>query len=45
LPASASLIEFGPFRLDAGRRVLWREGDVVPLTPKALEALARQVRP
>ena len=33
-------IEFGPFRLDPARRVLWREGEVVPLTPKALDVLA-----
>jgi DNA-binding winged helix-turn-helix (wHTH) protein/tetratricopeptide (TPR) repeat protein len=34
-----SLIEFGDFRLDSARRVLWRHGDVVALTPKALEVL------
>ena len=33
-------IEFGAFRLDPTRRVLWREGEVVPLTPKALDVLA-----
>jgi len=27
--------EFGPFRLDAEKAVLWRGSDVVPLTPKA----------
>lgn len=35
-----SSIEFGGFRLDPARRVLWREGEVVPLTPKALDVLA-----
>jgi DNA-binding winged helix-turn-helix (wHTH) protein/Flp pilus assembly protein TadD len=34
------LIDLGPFRLDAARRVLWRDGEVVPLTPKALDVLA-----
>jgi DNA-binding winged helix-turn-helix (wHTH) protein/Flp pilus assembly protein TadD len=33
-------VEFGSFRLDPGRRVLWRKGEVVPLTPKALDVLA-----
>jgi len=30
---------FHPFRLDAGERVLWREGKEVPLTRKAAETL------
>jgi TolB-like protein/DNA-binding winged helix-turn-helix (wHTH) protein/Tfp pilus assembly protein PilF len=33
------LYEFGPFRLDAGERLLLREGDGVPLTPKAFDLL------
>jgi Tol biopolymer transport system component/DNA-binding winged helix-turn-helix (wHTH) protein len=33
------LYEFGPFRLDAGERVLLRTGDVVHLTPKAIDLL------
>ena len=37
------MIDLGPYRLDAARRVLWREGEVVPLTPKALEVLAALV--
>ena len=40
-----SAYEFGPFRLDPHRRVLWRGGELVPLTPKALallEALVEQ---
>jgi Tol biopolymer transport system component/DNA-binding winged helix-turn-helix (wHTH) protein len=31
--------EFGPFRLETGERVLLREGELVPLTPKAFETL------
>lgn len=31
--------EFGPFRLDATRRALYRGADFVPLTPKAAEML------
>jgi DNA-binding winged helix-turn-helix (wHTH) protein len=31
--------EFGPFRLDSAKRRLWRDGEIVPLTPKALETL------
>jgi DNA-binding winged helix-turn-helix (wHTH) protein/Tol biopolymer transport system component len=30
---------FGPFRLDCRERVLWREGEPVPLAPKAAETL------
>lgn len=31
--------EFGPFRLDAEKSVLWRSGELVPLTPKTLVLL------
>jgi DNA-binding winged helix-turn-helix (wHTH) protein/tetratricopeptide (TPR) repeat protein len=31
--------EFGPFRLDASTRVLWRGNEIVPLPPKSLELL------
>lgn len=31
--------EFGPFRLDVGRRLLFREHEVLPLTPKVLHTL------
>lgn len=31
--------EFGRFRLDGAKRVLWREGEIVPLPPKALDLL------
>jgi DNA-binding winged helix-turn-helix (wHTH) protein/tetratricopeptide (TPR) repeat protein len=30
---------FGPFRLDARSRVLWRDGEVVPLPPRAFDVL------
>jgi DNA-binding winged helix-turn-helix (wHTH) protein/TolB-like protein len=33
------IYEFGPFRLDAGERVLLRGGQPEPLSPKALEVL------
>jgi len=38
-PQLKHFYEFGPFRLDAGERVLLRGGHPVPLTPKALEIL------
>jgi DNA-binding winged helix-turn-helix (wHTH) protein/Tol biopolymer transport system component len=31
--------EFGPFRIDVAERLLLREGEAVPLTPKAFETL------
>src|SRR5437879_2795506 len=31
--------EFGDFRLDAGKRLLWRAGAQVPLTPRVFETL------
>jgi DNA-binding winged helix-turn-helix (wHTH) protein/tetratricopeptide (TPR) repeat protein len=37
--APAAEYEFGPFRLDAQRRALYRGGEFVPLTPKAGEML------
>ena len=33
------LYEFGPFRIDVAERQLLREGEAVPLTPKAFETL------
>ena len=30
---------FGPFRLDTDARVLWRDGEVVPLPPRAVDVL------
>lgn len=35
----ARFYQFGPFRLDAARRVLLREGELLPLTPKAFDTL------
>src|SRR5262245_62243338 len=31
--------EFGPYRLETNERILLREGQLVPLTPKAFETL------
>ena len=31
--------EFGPYRLDSAKRVLWRAGEIVPLAPKAIALL------
>jgi DNA-binding winged helix-turn-helix (wHTH) protein/tetratricopeptide (TPR) repeat protein len=36
--------EFGPFRMDPGRRALLRENESVPVTPKAFETLLALVR-
>src|SRR5262245_53937460 len=36
--------EFGPFRLDAGERQLWRDGAEVQLTPKAFGVLLLLVK-
>ncbi|MGH9452979.1 MAG: TPR end-of-group domain-containing protein [Terriglobia bacterium] len=30
---------FGPLRLDAGQRMLWRDGQLLPLTPKEFDTL------
>jgi len=38
-----SKLEFGPFRLDARKRVLWRDGTIVPLPPKAIDLLVALV--
>src|SRR5256714_1803435 len=35
--------EFGPFRVDAGQRLLFREGRPVPLAPKVVETLVALV--
>ena len=34
-----STYEFGPFRLEAQKRLLWRDGEIVPLKPKAFDTL------
>jgi TolB-like protein/DNA-binding winged helix-turn-helix (wHTH) protein len=36
---AAHTYEFGRFRLDSVSRLLWREGEIVPLTPKAIDLL------
>ena len=38
------LYEFGPFRLDAGQRLLLRDDCPIPLQPKAFETLLVLVR-
>ena len=38
-PSPRRFYEFGPFQLDTFAPLLWREGEPVPLTPKALETL------
>jgi DNA-binding winged helix-turn-helix (wHTH) protein len=42
--ADAQIYEFDEFRMETGRRVLSRSGEVVPLTPKAFETLLHLVR-
>lgn len=37
--ATKRIYEFGSFRLDAVKRLLWREGEPVPLTSKSFETL------
>src|SRR5215472_788911 len=39
-PYSRRCYTFGPFTADCRKRLLWRDGTVVPLTPKAFEILA-----
>ncbi|HEV7475048.1 MAG TPA: winged helix-turn-helix domain-containing protein [Pyrinomonadaceae bacterium] len=39
MPLANGLYEFGPFCLNAGERVLLRDGRLVPLAPKALSTL------
>ena len=36
---SRHFYDFGPFRLDAARRLLFRQDEVIPLTPKVLHTL------
>lgn len=42
--ARSELYEFGPFRVDAEREVLLREGEQVPLTPKTFQVLLVLIR-
>jgi DNA-binding winged helix-turn-helix (wHTH) protein/Flp pilus assembly protein TadD len=39
LSQPGSVYEFGPFRLDPAEKTLWRDGQPVPLTPKAFDTL------
>jgi DNA-binding winged helix-turn-helix (wHTH) protein/Flp pilus assembly protein TadD len=39
LSQPGSVYEFGPFRLDSAEKALWRDGQPVPLTPKAFDTL------
>src|SRR3712207_7197725 len=43
-PQEKHLYEFGPFRLDPVKRRLLRDGEPVPLTPKAFETLLALVQ-
>ena len=36
---SKRIYEFGPYRLDCAERLLWRDGEVVPLQPKVFDLL------
>jgi TolB-like protein/DNA-binding winged helix-turn-helix (wHTH) protein/Tfp pilus assembly protein PilF len=38
-PQKSRIYQFGHFRVDAGEGLLWRDGEVVQLTPKAFEML------
>jgi TolB-like protein/Tfp pilus assembly protein PilF len=45
VPTSPALrYEFGPFRLDAGERLLWRGEELVPLTPRVFATLLALVQ-
>jgi DNA-binding winged helix-turn-helix (wHTH) protein len=37
--AASTVIAFGPFHYDAEQRLLFRQGEVVPLVPKAIDTL------
>ena len=37
--AASTVIAFGPFHYDAEQRLLFRQGEVVPLAPKAIDTL------
>src|SRR5215472_997051 len=43
-PQGCGSYEFGPFRLDPAERMLFGEGQVVPLSPKAFDLLFVLVR-
>jgi DNA-binding winged helix-turn-helix (wHTH) protein len=37
--ADSRVCAFGPFHYDAEQRILFRQGEVVPLVPKAIDTL------
>jgi TolB-like protein/DNA-binding winged helix-turn-helix (wHTH) protein/Tfp pilus assembly protein PilF len=39
MSSSQTIYEFGPFRIDAMKRLLWRDGQLVQLTSKSLDTL------
>jgi TolB-like protein/Tfp pilus assembly protein PilF len=43
-PPEPDIYEFGDFRLEAGKRLLFRGGDAVPLTPKVFDTLLHLVQ-
>src|SRR5271166_1332039 len=43
-PAESESYEFGPFRFDMTGRMLFKDGEVLPLPPKALDTLAVLVK-
>lgn len=43
-PPEVAVYEFGPFRLDASQHLLFRNGDVISLPPKAVETLILLVK-
>lgn len=43
-PSRPDIYEFGDFRLEAGKRRLFRRGDPVPLTPKVFDTLLHLVQ-
>jgi DNA-binding winged helix-turn-helix (wHTH) protein len=43
-PDSSCFYEFGPFLLDPDRRLLWQDGELVELEPKAIDTLLVLVR-
>jgi DNA-binding winged helix-turn-helix (wHTH) protein/Flp pilus assembly protein TadD len=42
---SPAVFEFGPFRFDGAKGVLWRGGEIVRVSPKALDLLAVLLEP
>jgi DNA-binding winged helix-turn-helix (wHTH) protein len=42
--ANSTIYDFPPFRLDAGERLLLRNGEVISLTPKSFDLLHVMVK-